>query len=349
MGSEISLFQSIGVFVAAFLVSSFLTPIFRNIALRLEIIDKPTQSHKTHSQPVPYLGGIAVLGTTYAGVFSISFFKTNLVFDRMELLILFLAPSILFIVGLIDDLKNLGPLLRLIMQTASGILVASIFISSDMLGVPSNYFFLNVLVTIVWVVGISNALNFIDNLDGGAAGISIISSAGLALAAILESQFAIAAIAFLLAGSVAGFLIWNFAPARIYLGDAGALFLGSLLSVLVIRFDPITSVVWFGWVFAFALLAVPILDTTLVVFSRIARGVSPTLGSKDHISHRLLSLGLSKRKTAYLIWLGQTTFAYLGLLLLSVPPLEGYLLSIVIFCLWFISLVMLYRIKHPVS
>ena len=323
-------------FLASLALSTTLTPIFRKIAISLGIVDRPNQQHKTHTEPIPYLGGLSIMITLLIGLSTSFALKFKNQQDVTEMLILIAAPLLLAIVGLIDDLRNLGALSRLFVQTISALFVALLFIEFGWFGEPTDNQVLNSLVTIFWIVGITNALNFIDNLDGGAGGIVVISSITLTIAAVIGDQFALAAIAVLIAGATLGFLFWNLYPARIYLGDAGALFLGSILAVLTIRLDPATANPFSGWFFAFLLFAVPILDTSVAVISRLLRGISPFQGGRDHLSHRLLNLGLSKRQVAVSIWLLQIFFSVLGIMLFLVDSDETLIIEIVAGTTWLV-------------
>jgi UDP-GlcNAc:undecaprenyl-phosphate GlcNAc-1-phosphate transferase len=161
----------------------------------------------------------------------------------------------------------------------------------------------------VWVVGICNSINFFDNLDGGAAGTSAISAIALTFIAVSGGQSLIASLSLVLAGATLGFLIWNRSPARIYMGDAGALFLGVLLATLTIRLNPDTNSTIASFSIPVLLLAVPILDTSVAVISRLRRKISPFQGGKDHLSHRLIRFGISRKKSAVSLWLLSGFFA----------------------------------------
>jgi UDP-GlcNAc:undecaprenyl-phosphate GlcNAc-1-phosphate transferase len=205
-------------------------------------------------------------------------------------------------------MKNLPPLPRFVAQTVAGLFTAFILIATDNVGNPTGSQLFDSVITIFWVVGICNSINFFDNLDGGAAGTVAVSSLGIAAIALGEGQELIAALSIVTAGSTLGFLMWNKSPAKIYMGDAGALFLGVIVSVLTIRLNPGIAPQWSSIALLPMLLAVPILDTCVAVFSRIKRGISPFTGGKDHLSHRLMRKGLSKRRTAFTLWAMQGFF-----------------------------------------
>ena len=219
------------------------------------------------------------------------------------------------LIGLWDDLKNLPPLPRFIGQSVAGLVVAAALVLGSNVANPTGSTFTDVLITVIWVVGICNSINFFDNLDGGAAGTAAISAIFLTYLAINSGQTFVAALAIVVAGATLGFLIWNRAPARMYMGDAGALFLGVLLATLTIRLNPDTQTSIGSFATPILLLAIPILDTTIAVLSRLRRGVSPFLGGKDHLSHRLVRAGLSRKMAAIALWLLSATFALFAVIL----------------------------------
>jgi UDP-GlcNAc:undecaprenyl-phosphate GlcNAc-1-phosphate transferase len=214
-----------------------------------------------------------------------------------------IIPALLIAgVGLWDDLKELQPWPRLIAQTSVGTAMALILIATNTMGFALGNQFLNVAVSIFWIVGITNSINFFDNLDGGAAGTVAIASFFLFLIANSEGQILVSALAIVVSGATAGFLLWNKSPAKIYMGDAGALFLGIVMGVLTIRLDPGVKPQALSLVIPIALLAIPILDTTVAVTSRLYRGISPFTGGRDHLSHRLMRIGMHRKYAAITLW-----------------------------------------------
>jgi UDP-GlcNAc:undecaprenyl-phosphate GlcNAc-1-phosphate transferase len=215
---------------------------------------------------------------------------------------LFGPALILGIVGLIDDRKALDPLPRFIAQSAAGVFTAFLIIATDTVGNPSGNSLLDAIITILWIVGICNSINFFDNLDGGAAGAVAATSLGLFLISFDNGQFLISATAINIFAAMLGFLIWNKSPAKIYMGDAGALFLGIIVSVATVRLNPEVESRALSFAVPLLLLAVPILDTSVAVISRIRRHRSIFQGGHDHLSHRLIRRGFSKHRAAYTLW-----------------------------------------------
>ena len=289
-------------FVMAYLLVGALTPLMRRIAIATDVIDRPNSSHKSHKQPVPYLGGVAII----IGIITISYstsLVSNFTTNTFWLATSVLGPALLLgLIGLWDDLRNLQPLPRFIAQSIAGVFTAGILVITDNVGNPTGSAIFDSIITVIWVVGICNSINFFDNLDGGAAGTVAISSIALAFLALNGDQYLIAALSTVTAGATLGFLVWNKSPAKIYMGDAGALFLGVLLATLTIRLHPDSDTQIGSYFTPIFLLAIPILDTTVAVFSRLKRHLSPFQGGQDHLSHRLVRAGLSRKQAAASLW-----------------------------------------------
>jgi UDP-GlcNAc:undecaprenyl-phosphate GlcNAc-1-phosphate transferase len=311
----------------------------RKIAISKKILDNPNSTHKSHSNPTPYLGGVAiilgVIVVTYAALF---FSDGNS--NNFWLATTLLGPALAMgLIGLWDDLKNLHPLPRFIGQSIAGVFVALILILTNTIGNPTGSEFFDVLITVFWVVGICNSINFFDNLDGGAAGTTAVTALALSFLTIENGQSFIAALSLVVAGSTLGFLIWNKSPARIYMGDAGALFLGFLIATLTIRFDPSTSSLITAFSLPLLLLAIPILDTTVAVVSRLRRGISPFQGGKDHLSHRLIRLGLNRKLTAITLWTLSIVFCAVAIVLTTSFFVSEILVIVLSFLFWLALLV----------
>jgi UDP-GlcNAc:undecaprenyl-phosphate GlcNAc-1-phosphate transferase len=302
-------------FVISYLLVGVLTPVMRKIAIATDVVDRPNSSHKSHKKPVPYLGGVAIIMGVITVSYSASLFS-QFTSSTFWLATSVLGPALLLgLIGLWDDIKNLSPLPRFIAQTFAGIFTASILIITDSIGNPTGSSIFDSIITVVWIVGICNSINFFDNLDGGAAGTVAISSIALAYLALNGDQYLIAALSVVTAGSTLGFLVWNKSPAKIYMGDAGALFLGVLLATLTVRFEPNAQTQMGSFLIPVFLLAIPILDTTVAVLSRIRRHLSPFQGGQDHLSHRLIRSGLTRKTSAIILWSLSGLFAAVTALL----------------------------------
>ena len=328
----------------AFVLAGFLTWPVRKIAISVGAMDKPTLDRKTQKVPIPYLGGVAIASSitilTFAAVI-----KSNNTQATFPLAAMLLFPAIfLGIVGLIDDLRTLQPIPRLIIQTVTAVVVSIFLINTDTVAIHFDSTILDQVIMVFWIIGICNSINFFDNLDGGAAGTVAVSSFGIAAIALGEGQELIAALAIVTAGSTLGFLMWNKSPAKIYMGDAGALFLGVIVSVLTIRLNPGITPQWSSIALLPMLLAVPILDTCIAVFSRIKRGISPLTGGKDHLSHRLMRKGLSKRRTAFTLWAMQGLFVSCAFIIYKWTTQVGTLMIVLTGLIWLVAFVWFWRI-----
>jgi UDP-GlcNAc:undecaprenyl-phosphate GlcNAc-1-phosphate transferase len=315
---EFSLNQFLILGAATFILVGELTPLMRKIALKIGAVDRPNLERKTQKEPVPYLGGVAIsIGITVASFAALLY--SDFSSDTFGKALSVLLPAILIsAMGLYDDLKNLEPWPRLVAQSIAGVAVAIYLIENDILGQAFNNQILNYAITIFWIVGICNSINFFDNHDGGASGTVAVISVFLFAIAFNQGQLLVSALAVVTAGATLGFLIWNKSPAKIYMGDAGALFLGVIIGVLTIQLKPEVAPQWRSLSIPLLLMAVPILDTTTVVISRLSRGISPFTGGRDHLSHRLVRKGFERRVTAYVLWGMAAVFGAVAFLASSV-------------------------------
>jgi UDP-GlcNAc:undecaprenyl-phosphate GlcNAc-1-phosphate transferase len=340
--------------VTAFALTGLLTWPVRALAIRLGAMDAPNLARKTQTEPVPYLGGVAIaLGITII-TFAAVFVGGNATGENSgqlkDLALTVLLPALaLGGMGLFDDLRSLSPWPRLIAQTVVGTVVAFVIVNNGTIGTPfgdadtGNGSWLNTLVTIVWIVGICNSINFFDNLDGAASGTVAISALGVFVIAFDRGQELVSALSIVTAGATIGFLMWNKSPAKIYMGDAGALFLGIIISATTIRLNPGITPTWQSLAIPVMLLAVPLLDTCVAVFSRLARGLSPLTGGKDHLSHRLVRGGLTRPMAAILLWSASGVCALFALGVYFFPDSLGSILIAVCSVGWLIALVLFLR------
>jgi UDP-GlcNAc:undecaprenyl-phosphate GlcNAc-1-phosphate transferase len=330
--------------VASLVISGFLTWPIRLLAIRVGALDAPNLDRKIQREPVPYLGGVSIAITisilTYVAVFTSD--STTSTFPLASYV---LIPALMMaLMGLADDLKGLKPLPRLGIQTLAGTAVAIILITTDTMGVAFQNPTLNILISIAWIVGICNSINFFDNIDGGAAGTVAIATLGITYIAYMRQQELVSALSIVTAGATLGFLLWNKAPARIYMGDAGALFLGVVISVLTIRLNPGITPNWKSMTIPPILLAVPILDTCVAVLSRFNRGISPFQGGKDHLSHRLVRKGLQRKTAAISLWGLAAIFGLLAISIYKWPDSLGTALIFGTLSFWIGLFVWFWRI-----
>ena len=314
-------------FCIAFVTTLILTPGVKRIALTLKVLDHPN-TRKIHLHPIPLLGSIAVYLGFLAGLFLSGFHP----FHDRELFILLSAATLLLVVGALDDAGFLHPQIKLMGAMP---VAALILIYFDLTLKVFPFQFLNYFFTIFWVVGITAAYNLLDGMDGLSTGVCLIASFFYLIIGRATGDSLLIYLSLSLMGASLAFLIYNFHPAKIFLGDSGAILLGFLLASMGLRAVNIESLpILTRWMLPIVILAVPIFDTSLITFSRLRRGLVPFLHpGKDHSHHRLYNLGLGQRKTVLLIYLLGTTGGFLSLIINRLPPLWGC----VIFSLFLLS------------
>lgn len=337
--------------LSAFALTGLLTWPIRALAIRMGAMDAPNLARKTQAEPVPYLGGVAIaLGISLITLGAVFVGAENFVGEDnrqlKDLALTILLPALaLGAMGLFDDLRSLSPWPRLIAQTVVGTLIAFVIVENGTIGTPfgDSGSWLNTLVTIVWIVGICNSINFFDNLDGAASGAVAIAALGVFFIAVDRGQELVSALSIVTAGATIGFLMWNKSPAKIYMGDAGALFLGVVISVATIRLSPGITPTWQSLAIPVMLLAVPLLDTCVAVISRLVRGVSPLTGGKDHLSHRLVRAGISRRMAAISLWSASGLCALMAIGVYRFADSIGAGLITLFAAIWAVSLVLFLR------
>ncbi len=277
-------YQYLAILAGTATLSLLLTPLAIEFATRRRIMDNPG-GHKSHTNPVPYLGGLAIVGAFSLAVLAVAALDISSVGG--ELAAALGIALALALIGLVDDLRGLPALLRLFAEVGAGVLLVRMglgvtFTGSDLL---------DGVVTIVWVVGITNAWNLLDNMDGLSAGLAAIASFSIFTVAAANGQYLVGGLAIAVAGCALGFLRHNFHPARIYMGDAGALFFGFMIAYLGLKLS-LAAPPSPSFLVPVLVCSVAVLDTTLVTIVRLANGRSPLKGGRDHISHRLVRIGL---------------------------------------------------------
>jgi UDP-GlcNAc:undecaprenyl-phosphate GlcNAc-1-phosphate transferase len=306
--------QFLPIMVVGFAASLGLTPVSRQIAMRLGVVDKPN-ARKIHLDNKPLMGGLAIY---------VAFALALLLFSPPQYVVEFGAVlsggAFLAFIGFLDDRQTLAIRTRLIaMVVAAAVLVAA--------GIRIRLFdfpLLDIPITIFWVVSVCNAVNFLDNMDGLAAGLTSIAAAFFLLIAISKGLTLVSSLAAALLGSAVGFLVYNFNPSSTFMGDMGALVLGFVLSVLSIKIRFDTPPFDAAWLVPLFVLILPVFDINLVVFTRLFEGRSPGQAGKDHTSHRLMSVGFSQRQTLFILYGGCLLFGALGLVISAASPALGW-------------------------
>ncbi len=317
-----------------FVLSAGLTALAVRIAPRVGYVDRPG-GHKSHTRPMPYGGGVAVFAAfalpLAAGLLIATFVPQGWIGQHFGSELTMLAggvrlrsgpaavvlgcAAVLFVLGLIDDLRPAGPWTKLAVIAAVAVAVPLIgrIRLAELLG-PAGA----TLATAVWIVVITNAFNFLDNMDGLAGGVAVICLLVLAACGLLRGQVLVPGMSLLAAGAVLGFLVFNFPPAKIYLGDAGSLVIGFVVSVIAILttyYESATGEPAFAMAMPLVICAVPLYDFCSVVLIRIAEGRNPMRGDQRHFSHRLVERGLSRRLAVLTIYLATAATAVSATLL----------------------------------
>lgn len=291
------------IFLISFSISALLTPLVRLFALKYKLVAKP-KDNRFHKKITALLGGIGIFTSALIG-FSlfIPLTKTMLVF--------FAGATFIFLWGLTDDFKPMRPQLKLLGQIIASCIIIFFGISFHIV----QQAWISYIVTIFWIIGITNAFNLLDNMDGLAAGTAAICSIMIFITSLMMKNDGIGIIALILAAATLGFLPYNFNPAKIYMGDSGSMFLGFSLAIISIMgsFKHVSNIV-ITLAIPVLILAVPIFDTLFVMVVRNFSGRSFWEGGKDHTSHRLVSLGLSERKTVLFLYCLSILFGLIALL-----------------------------------
>ena len=311
----------IAVLLIALSASLVGTARMRTLAYRLGFMDEP-DNRKTQERAVPLLGGVALVGGVVLAVLLASLAYYGRVPGTVAGVLF--AGALVAVVGLLDDRYELSAGIKLVVQLLAVLVLLSFGIGVQLpLPAAANY-----AITFLWVVGISNAINFLDNMDGLSAGVSTVAVSFILLMAVVNEQVLVAALSAALLGACLGFLRYNFPPASIYMGDAGSLSLGFLLAVaaMQLRFPENSNFV--TWMVPLFILGIPIFDMTLVVFSRLRRGVSPNTAGHDHVSHRLVARGFSVRETDLILYLFGGILGLTAVFVTQASILEGYFIGL---------------------
>ena len=285
------------VFISTFALSVGLTPLFRKMALRSRFLDSPTGQLKKHTAPVPYLGGLAIYFSFLMGILAVLILVQPP--DSSRALALLAGGTVMAIMGLADDLFSLSPAVKFLFEILAAVLLILFGVKLEFL--PSHPV-LGWVMTVFWVVAVTNAINLIDIMDGLAGGVAVIACLGFVWVPFLGAQSYVHLTAAALGGSVLGFLPYNYQPARIYMGDSGALFLGFVLAGIAMGHG-YTQVNIVALCAPLLILGVPLYDTALVMVLRFLKGRSMFRGSNDHLALRFRFLGYSVKQIVWALWI----------------------------------------------
>jgi UDP-N-acetylglucosamine 2-epimerase len=330
-------------FTLAFIVAFSATPLAKSLAFRIGAVDIPKDNRRMHKQPIARLGGFAIITGFFVSIlFSVISSKllktgTAIVFDR-QFTGLIAGAGIIAILGVIDDIKSLSAKLKLPIQIIAALIVAMTgtridFVTNPFseIGISTFGPWISYPITIFWIVGITNAINFIDGLDGLAAGVSSIASLSLFFVSVMrpDPDIGTAVLAAILAGSTMGFLPYNFNPAKIFMGDTGATFLGFMLGTISIQ-GTYKSYTAIAIAVPILVLALPLFDTLFAILRRIASGKSPMTADRGHLHHRLVDMGLTQRQSVSVIYIASAALGLCAVVLDYKGPVSAIILVIAV-------------------
>ncbi len=325
-------------FALAFIVSFVATPIAKKVAFYIGAVDVPKDERRMHKKPIARLGGLAIFSgfimtlmfgliSTFIGVIGIT--------PNQQLLGMLVGVFIIVGMGIVDDIKQLGPKIKFVFQILAAIAV--VWISGDKISIITNPFsstgtsvisdFIAYPLTIFWIVGITNAINFIDGLDGLAAGVSSISYLSLMFIAILYGEVQTAMIIAILAGATLGFLPYNFNPAKIFMGDTGSTFLGFTLGVISIQ-GMMKTYAAISIVIPILVLGLPLFDTTFAILRRLIQRKPIMAADRGHLHHRLIDMGFSQRQSVVTMYAVSGALGLVAIVLADKGALSAVVLII---------------------
>ena len=335
---------------SSLLIAIVLTPFAIWLGKRLNIVDAPGL-RKVHSGQIPRIGGLAVYASVMCLILPILFLPNKIgdIFREIQpkIVALLLAATVIFLIGLIDDVKQLRARMKFLTQIIAAMLVCSVGINIKSIVIPDlftiNFGWLSWPLTVFWIVGITNAVNLSDGLDGLAAGISAIACGVIAVFAVISDQIVIAVLMLTLLGALIGFLCFNFNPAKVFLGDSGSMFIGFMISSSSVMCHAKSSAI-VGLALPVLALGIPILDTLLSILRRFLERRSIFAPDRSHFHHRLLDLGLKQRHVVIVVYIMTLFAAGLGMFMM----VTRYIESLVIFLCILLMLLLIFRVVGAV-
>lgn len=318
--------------VIAFILGLFIVPLVISFSEKKGLLDKPNE-RKIHSHPIPRLGGVSIWICTILSFFALillSYYPY-----RSLLSGLLVGSSLMFLLGLVDDIFGLSAKFKFLIQISIativfclGVKISSIFL--PIVGLIDLPLYISYILTIGWIVGISNSVNFIDGVDGLAGSVITISAVTIGLIALglTPTDVVISLVGFILAGSMLGFLTYNFNPAKIFMGDSGALFGGFLLATLSVMYSMKTTD--FKMYTPLLVLAVPIIDITFSSIRRILKGTSPFVADAEHIHHKLLNFGLSQNQAVFVLVIFSLIMGWLATYIAAYDTTKYFVYAVII-------------------
>ena len=314
--------------LTALVVSFLMTPVVKSFAYKVGAIDVPKDERRMHHKPIPRLGGLAIFAGFMASILLFVDIRLN---PQMQSILL--GAVIIVVLGVVDDIMALPAKLKFVIQIAAALIPALNGVSIQALSnpnifSPNAYWVLNWLsvpITVLWIVGITNAVNLIDGLDGLANGVSAISAATVLVIALITSDAQVAVVMAALVGACVGFMPYNMNPAKMFMGDTGATFLGYILATMSIqglfKFYAIIS-----FAVPFLILGLPIFDTAFAFIRRIAHGQSPMHADRSHVHHRLIDMGFNQKQAVAVLYVISAILGLSAVVLTTSGPVKAMLL-----------------------
>ena len=341
----------IGTIIAAFAVAAvlsyFFTPPVKNFAHKVGAIDMPKDARRMHKKPIPRLGGLAIYG---------GFLCSILIFGQLDetMLCVLLGAAIIVALGIFDDVLALGAKLKFVVQIVAaaipvciGDLQIGLFTNLNPLS-DTPFVHLGILavpVTIIWIVGITNAVNLIDGLDGLAVGVSSIAAITMLAVALLTGNMPIAITMAALAGACIGFMPYNLNPAKIFMGDTGSTFLGYMLAtVSIMGLFKFYAVISFA--VPFLILGLPIFDTANAIIRRVAAGRSPMSPDRGHVHHKLIDMGFNQKQAVAILYAISATLGLTAVVLTSSGEVKAIVLLLAVLAAILVGAGIIYGAEH---
>ena len=341
----------IGTIIAAFAVAAvlsyFFTPPVKNFAHKVGAIDVPKDARRMHKKPIPRLGGLAIYG---------GFLCSILIFGQLDetMLCVLLGAAIIVALGIFDDVLALGAKLKFVVQIVAaaipvciGDLQIGLFTNLNPLS-DTPFVHLGILavpVTIIWIVGITNAVNLIDGLDGLAVGVSSIAAITMLAVALLTGNMPIAITMAALAGACIGFMPYNLNPAKIFMGDTGSTFLGYMLAtVSIMGLFKFYAVISFA--VPFLILGLPIFDTANAIIRRVAAGRSPMSPDRGHVHHKLIDMGFNQKQAVAILYAISATLGLTAVVLTSSGEVKAIVLLLAVLVAILVGAGIIYGAEH---
>lgn len=333
----------------AFMISFAATPMVISLAHKINAIDVPKDARRVHKKPIPLIGGLAIF---YGFIVSVLCFGT---IDQETMGIL-IGCTIIVTTGVIDDMKNMRAVIKLMCQILAAVIVVMMGVRIEYFANPFYQWFgpqyiimehwMSIAVSVIWIVGVCNAINLIDGLDGLAVGVSSIASISLLALTLISNNPNVAILTAAVAGAGFGFLPYNFNPAKIFMGDTGALFLGFILACISIEGCLKVSAI-ISFAIPILILGLPIFDTLFAILRRVLTGRSPMSPDRGHLHHRLLDMGFSQKQVVAILYT-MTTLLCLTAVVISVKGyFRGILLILAVLLIIMVSVKLMGELRDP--